>query len=231
METPTLSLIMPCYKYGHFLPEAMESVAKQSVKPHEIIIINDGSPDNTSEVAREMIAKYPELNIILLEKENGGLSSARNAGIAVATGKYIMSFDADDILRPDAVKEHLALAEDNTIVTLGLTYFGDETGTFRPTVATIPILLQTNVIYSNSLFPRKAWEDVGGFDESPTMRYGWEDREFWLRCLGAGYKSVVGDYIGLLYRRHALTMSSNSANPHAKELQDYIYNKNKHLLK
>jgi hypothetical protein len=74
------------------------------------------------------------------------------------------------------------------------------------------------------------WIDVGGFDESEIMRLGWEDREFWLRCLGCGYESVVGTYIGLLWRRHNSTMSDTSANPNAKILQDYIYSKNKHLI-
>lgn len=91
------------------------------------------------------------------------------------------------------------------------------------------LLLETNVIYSNTLFPKKAWEDVGGFDESDTMRLGWEDREFWLRVVAAGYISKVSDYIGLLWRRHSRTMSSTTANPNYKILQDYIYNKNKHL--
>jgi GT2 family glycosyltransferase len=75
------------------------------------------------------------------------------------------------------------------------------------------------------MFRREVWERVGGFDESETMRLGWEDREFFLRCLKAGYVSEVGDDICLLWRRHANTMS-NEANKHANTLQEYIYNKN-----
>ena len=226
-----ISVIVPCYKYANLLPECVESLCNQSLELHEIIIVNDGSPDNTSEVAKELIKKYSDCNILLLEKENGGLASSRNAGIKMATGEYIMSVDADDMLRKDAIKEHLKIMDDNVIATCGLTYFGDEVGTFRPQIATIPILLQTNVIYSNSMFPKKMWEKVGGFDESPTMRLGWEDREFWLRLLGIGCISKVSDYIALLYRRHPQTMSNVSANPNHLKLQEYIYNKNKHLLR
>lgn len=215
---------MPAYNYAEYMAEAIESVLAQSVPVHEIIVVNDGSTDNTSEVAK----RYP---VRLIEKENGGLASARNAGIREATGDYILSFDCDDILRPDAIKEHLKLMDDKTIATCGLMAFGAENYTARPTEATIEILLKTNVIYSNSMFPKKAWEDVGGFDESETMRLGWEDREFWLRVLGAGYKSKVGHYIALLYRRHSKTMSSQTANPNHKILQEYIFNKNKHLLR
>ena len=219
----TVSVIIPMYNYGKFLDEAIQSVLNQSVKAHEIICVSDGAIDNSVEIAR----KYP---VTIIEKENGGLASARNAGIRVATGKYIMSVDSDDILRPDCIKEHLKLAGDKKIVTLGLMAFGSENYTAYPQKATIEKLLKTNVIYSNSLFPKQAWIDTGGFDESEIMRLGWEDREFWLRCLGCGYESVVGTYIGLLWRRHNATMSDTSANPNARKLQEYIFLKNKHLL-
>lgn len=216
----TVSVIIPCYNYAEYLDEAIQSVLNQSVKAHEIIVVSDGAIDNSVEIAH----KYP---VTILEKENGGLSSARNYGIKHATGKYIMSFDSDDIMRPDCIKEHLALADENSIVTCGLMAFGAESYTARPREATIEILLKTNCIYSNSLFSKKMWEDVGGFDESEIMKLGWEDREFWLRCLKAGYKSKIGNYIGLLWRRHPNTMSNSTANPNAEILQDYIYNKNK----
>lgn len=209
------------YSYGQYLDEAIQSVLNQTVKAHEIICVSDGAIDNSVEIAK----KYP---VIIIEKENGGLSSARNAGIKVATGKYIMSFDSDDILKPQAIEKHLELADEMNIVTLPLLAFGEENYTARPRVATIPILLKTNCIYSNSLFSKKIWEKVGGFDEN--MKSGWEDREFWLRCLGAGAKSVIGDYVALLWRRHPQTMSEVLANPNHEKLQEYIYNKNKHLI-
>jgi glycosyltransferase involved in cell wall biosynthesis len=218
-----VSVVIPMYSYAQYLDEAIQSVLEQTVPVHEIICVSDGAIDNSVEVAR----KYP---VKIIEKENGGLASARNAGIRAATGTYIMSFDSDDIMRPDCIKEHLALADEKSIVTCGLMAFGFESYTARPQVATVPILLKTNVIYSNTLFPKKAWEEVGGFDESKTMRLGWEDREFWLRVLGAGYVSKVSDYVALLWRRHPNTMSSTSADPNSKTLQDYIFNKNKHLL-
>ena len=217
-----VSVIIPLYNYGQYLDEAIQSVLNQTVKAHEIICVSDGAIDNSVEIAK----KYP---VKIIEKKNGGLASARNAGIKEATGDYIISFDSDDIMRPNCIEDHLKLAGEDRIVTCGLMAFGAENYTARPRVATIDILLKTNVIYSNTLFPRKAWEKVGGFDESDTMKLGWEDREFWLRLLGAGYKSVVGDSICLLWRKHGKSMSDLSANPNSKVLQDYIFNKNKHL--
>ncbi len=220
----TVSVILPMYSYGKYLDEAIQSVLNQSVKAHEIICVSDGAIDNSVEIAK----KYP---VIIIEKENGGLSSARNAGIKVATGKYIISFDSDDIMRPDCIKEHLKLADENSIVTCGLMAFGEDNYTAYPRVATVDILLKTNCIYSNSLFPKKMWEDVGGFDESEIMRFGFEDRLFWLEALIKGYKSKVSNYVALLWRRHPNTMSDTSANPNAKKLQDYIYNKCIRLVK
>lgn len=222
------------YSYGQYLEEALDSVFNQSFLPMEIICVSDGAIDDSVEIAERVAKKYynhrSPITFKIVRKSNGGLSSARNAGIREATGKYIMSFDSDDIMRPDCIKEHLKLAGDDRIVTCGLMAFGSESYTARPRVATVEILLKTNCIYSNSLFPKQAWIDIGGFDEHPTMRFGWEDREAWLRMLGKGYKSVIGEYVALLWRRHPTTMSSTTANPNAQILQDYIYIKNKHLL-
>jgi glycosyltransferase involved in cell wall biosynthesis len=221
-----VACIMPVYNYARYLDEALQSVFSQSRVPDEVIVVDDCSTDNPKEICD----KYPQVKYIKHDS-NKGLAAARNTGVAACTSDYVFSFDADDILRPDAVLEHLKLMDDNSIVTCGLMAFGAENYTAYPREATVEILLQTNVIYSNTMFPKKAWEDVGGFDESPVMRFGWEDREFWLRVIGAGYKSKVGNYVALLWRRHPQTMSSTTANPNAEKLQRYIFLKNQHLLK
>jgi len=220
----TVSVIIPMYNYGQYLDEAIQSVLNQSVKPYEIICVSDGAIDNSVEIAR----KYP---VIVIEKANGGLASARNFGIKHATGKYMMSFDSDDIMRPDCIKEHLKLAEDNTIVTCGLMAFGSETYTARPEIASTELLMKRNVIYSNSLFPKALWDKIGGFDEGEVMRLGLEDWEAWIRMAGAGAIFKTGDYIGLLWRRHPNAMSTASANPNWDKITTYIREKNKHLLK
>ena len=95
---PTVSVIIPCYNQAHFLPEAVESVVSQTFTSWECIIVNDGSPDKTNEVAQQLIAKYPNKIIRLLEKLNGGLADARNAGITISQGIYWLPLDADDAL-------------------------------------------------------------------------------------------------------------------------------------
>lgn len=206
------------YSYGQYLDEAIQSVLNQSVVPNEIICVSDGAIDNSVEIAK----KYP---VIVIEKENGGLASARNFGIQHATSKYVMSFDSDDIMRPDCIKEHLKLADDDTIVTCGLMAFGSESYTARPRIATYEILSKQNVIYSNSLFPKALWERIGGFDESATMRLGLEDWLFWNECAKGGAKFVTNDYIGLLWRRHPNAMSTVSANPNWDKIREYMKTK------
>lgn len=213
-----VSVIIPMYSYAQYLDEAIQSVLNQSVKPHEIICVSDGAIDNSVEIAR----KYP---VTILEKVNGGLSSARNAGIKMATGKYIISFDSDDIMRPNCVEEHLKLADDNTIVTCGLMAFGSESYTAYPKVADFETLKKGNVIYSNSLFPKALWEKVGGFDEGEIMRLGLEDWLFWMECAKAGAVFKVSTYVGLLWRRHPNAMSTVSANPNWGKITKYMKEK------
>lgn len=213
----TLSIIIPCYKQAHFLGECIESVLEQSVKPDEIIVVNDGSPDNTSEVAR----KY---SVIVVEKENGGLSSARNAGIKRATSEYIMPLDADDMLRPDAIKELMAIAGENVIAQAGLMYFGAQVATFRPMGATLESILRSNTVYCNSVFPKALWEKVK-YDESDTMRLGLEDWLYWVELMAHGAQVKTTDYIALLYRRHANTMTKNTTHPRWNEITGYMTKK------
>lgn len=222
MNTSSVSIIVPYFNYKDYVAETLESILAQSVKPHEIIVIDDGSTDGGVEI----IKKYP---VKLIQKKNGGLASARNAGIKEATGKYIMSVDADDILRPDAIKEHLALADEKSIVTCGLMAFGAENYTARPEIASLELLLKRNCIYSNSLFPRQLAIRVGLFDESEVMRLGLEDWEMWIRMAKCGATFKTSDYIALLWRRHSLSMSTQSANPNWEIIMKYFQEKHKNL--
>lgn len=211
----TLSVVIPCYKQAHFLSECIESVLAQSVPANEIIVVNDGSPDNTSEVAK----KFP---VKLVEKSNGGLASARNAGIKVATSDFIMPLDADDMLRPDAIKEHLLIADENSIAQCGLMYFGSQVAIYRPQGATLESLLCSNTVYCNSVFPKRAWELVEGYDESETMRLGLEDWLLWIELTAKGLKVNTSDYISLLYRRHPQAMTHQTTHPHWNKIINYM---------
>jgi glycosyltransferase involved in cell wall biosynthesis len=96
LNSPKVSVIIPCYNHAHFLRESVGSVITQTYENWECIIVNDGSTDNTEEVAKALCEK--DARIRYVHKENGGLSSARNKGLESATGDYIQLLDADDII-------------------------------------------------------------------------------------------------------------------------------------
>lgn len=122
---PKVSVIVPCYNQAQFLNEALQSVLAQTYINWECIIVNDGSPDDTEETAKKWVAK--DNRFIYLYKENGGLSSARNAGLEVAKGDYIQFLDSDDYI----VKTKLELSleglqdETNTIVISNFNMFSE----------------------------------------------------------------------------------------------------------
>lgn len=95
-----LSVIIPVYKVENYLRYCVESVIGQELKNIEIILVDDGSPDSCPEICDEYSEKYAFVKV--LHKENGGLSSARNAGLEIAVGEYIMFLDSDDWWNPEA---------------------------------------------------------------------------------------------------------------------------------
>lgn len=214
----TLSVIIPAYNYAHYLGDCIESVLNQSIKADEIIIVDDESTDNTKEVASKYPVKY-------IWQKNKGLSGARNTGIREATSEYIMCLDSDDMLRPDAIQEHLKIAGENIIAQAGLMYFGNQVAEFRPQGATLESMLRANTVYCDSVFTKKMWETIGGYDESDTMRLGLEDWLFFLELMANGAKVVTSDYIALLYRRHGNTMTHTTTHPKWNEIIKFMKNK------
>src|SRR4030095_15755118 len=90
---PLVSAVIPCYKQGHFLAEAVQSVLGQTVNDLECIVVNDGSPDTTREVARQLVSGDPRVRYI--EQMNRGLAAARNRGLGEARGRFIQFLDGD----------------------------------------------------------------------------------------------------------------------------------------
>lgn len=220
----TIAVIIPCYKYAHYLKECVESVRAQTYPVFEIIVVSDGSPDNTVEVCKEM-------GIRCIEKQNGGLSSARNVGIENSTAEYIMCLDADDKLVPGAIEEHMKLVDnDTTIAQCALMEFGERHILMTPNPDTnLGRILQSNTIYCNAVFSRRMWKEVSGYDESEIMRLGFEDWEFWIRLFAAGCYAKTSDFIALRYRCHEGQMTQATTHPNHQKLYRYIFEKHKDL--
>ena len=119
---PEVSVIIPVYNSEKYVEKCICSVMAQTLPELEIIIINDGSIDESGKILRKLAQK--DSRIILLEQENKGVAAARNLGVEKATGKYLTFVDGDDYLQEDYIEKMYSLAEKETLdsVICGLTY-------------------------------------------------------------------------------------------------------------
>lgn len=206
---PLVSVIIPCYKYARFLPDAIESCLRQTYKNIEVIVVNDASPDNTKDVALH----YP---VCLVEHEvNKGVGAARNTGCRAAVGDWFVCLDADDVLAPTFIER--LLREDADIVGCNQQEFGSSTVLWQlvkePEYEQFYIQNQTNC---SALHRRKVWEACGGWIESRAHNIDMcSDWEFWLRATYLGFKvKNVGESL-FYYRKHGHSMT-DTVNPQAR---------------
>jgi len=176
-----VSIIIPCYNQAEYLKESVQSAVDQTYPNIEIIIVNDGSPDNTQEVALELQKKYPE-KIQIISQENGGLFAARNSGIEKSSGKYIIPLDADDKLDNAMVQKCInTMNEHNAdIVYSGYQGFGisNRVNMWKPFEQTTP--LYNTPCSALALIKKKVWETNNGYKQN--MHDGYEDWEFWINA-------------------------------------------------
>ena len=135
-----LSIIIPIYNVEEYLAKCLESVCRgQGLTPdeYEVIVVNDGTPDNSREIAVELAAKYP--NIVIQDRPNGGLSAARNTGLDVAQGKYVIFVDSDDYLEPDCLGKAIEQLESHDADVLSFCFmFNLENGSVLDTTEPPP---------------------------------------------------------------------------------------------
>ena len=118
---PKISIVIPIYNTAKYLPKCLDSILNQTYKNLEIILIDDGSTDNSGKIADDYAKKDPRIKVI--HQKNAGQSTARNAGIKKATGEYISFIDADDEIRPDFIEKLLhAYNKDTAITVCGIHY-------------------------------------------------------------------------------------------------------------
>lgn len=188
MVIPKVSVIIPAYNVRAYIEDALHSLERQSFSDFEAIVVDDGSTDGTAEVVQPFCDRDPRFQ--LLQKTNGGLSSARNYGIRHARADYIALLDGDDTYEPDKLATHIAVLDETADV--GVVYSAsraireDGRSTFmslsgKP-IASDPMLalLCKNFVGhgSNGVFRRCLVDEVGEFDESLRSN---EDVDFWLR--------------------------------------------------
>ena len=195
---PTVSVIIPCYNQGEYLHEAVESVRSQSLKNLEIIIVNDGSDDETTP---QICTALEGPGVKVLNTANQGLAAARNYGIAESKGQYILPLDADDKIGPNYIKEAATILNeepDIAIVYCKAQLFGAVNTPWLLPEYSLEEMLKNNVIFCSALYRRSDWELVGGYDSG--MIYGWEDYDFWLSLIEKGRKVLQLPEVHFFYR-------------------------------
>lgn len=216
-----ISVIIPCYNQGIYLDECLQSVLDQIYTNWECIVVNDGSTDNTEELALKWTKKDSRYKY--LYKKNGGLSSARNAGIEKAKGEFILPLDADDKISSDYIK--LALEAFQKDSELKLVYckaekFGKINSLWKLEPFSLKNLAETNIIFCSGIYKKKDWNNIGGYDTN--MIYGLEDWEFWIHLLKNGGEVFTINKICFYYRVKNVSMITNLNQFQQKEMIKYI---------
>ncbi|MEY3500623.1 MAG: hypothetical protein RL308_2292 [Bacteroidota bacterium] len=227
-----VSVVIPCYNQAKYLPEALQSIENQTHQSWECIIVNDGSPDETDKVAAEWCAKDSRFNY--LYQNNGGLSNARNNGIKQAKGKYILTLDSDDKFEPTFIEKAIKILESNdeigVVSSWGVRFLENKHfEEFRPRGKSLDDFLFANAAIGTSLFRKKCWEQVGGYDEK--MKSGYEDWEFYIRVCQQGWNVHIIEEILFFYRQHQVSMRTVALKKHDKEIRKYIFIKHAILYK
>jgi len=210
----TISVIIPAYNYARYLNQAIESVLGQTLSPHEVIVVDDGSTDDTATV----LAAYRE-RVCVLRQPNQGVAAARNYGARTATGELLAFLDADDYW----LHHKLELQRDRFLADpdLGLVHCGyeevDVSGNMlghkylqglEGWVADEMLLFSRPVILgggSGFLLPRKTFFTLGGFDERLSTSADWDLFQRIARRARVGFVPEVL----LRYRRHGSNMHGN----------------------
>ena len=196
-----VSIVVPAYNAAAYLRDTIDSIVQDTYPHREIIIVNDGSTDDTPVIAQALTEKYPDVHV--LHQQNAGVCRARNFGISVAQGKYILPIDADDILLPGFIKWAVDVMESDAEVKCCIpkaVFCGERDGEWHLHPYSKELLPRKNMIPASALYRRSDWEAVGGYFEGVQAR---EDWEFWISLLKNGGEVVTSPEVYLKYRIHA----------------------------
>lgn len=198
LTMPLVSVIIPTFNRAHMLADAIDSVTQQTYQTIEIIIVDDGSTDNTA----EFVANYQDPRIRYISQENTGAAAARNRGINASQGDYIAFLDSDDMYKADCIEKKIALAQthpETVLIGGGCTYFNDSgSNSLPPTPARKSISYADLCVFtafpgatSNIFAKRSAVLKAGPFN---TLLSASEDRDFLRRLSTLGAIESCNDY-------------------------------------
>jgi len=201
-EHDDVTAVVPCFNYGAYLREAVDSLLEQEGGPARVVVVDDGSTDAETISAVDAL---PD-GVRVIRQANAGLAAARNAGLADATTPFVIALDADDRLPLGAMRtlKRPFAADPGLGWTYGITrFFGEWEGDMSMPPYDPYRLLYRHTIGPVALTRRGLFTDIGGWvDEFQ----GYEDWGFWLKALERGWRGAKVEEVTFLYRRHGETM-------------------------
>ncbi|MDR2955148.1 MAG: glycosyltransferase family 2 protein [Prevotella sp.] len=204
---PLISVIVPCYNQAQYLPDALQSLVDQEYPYWECIVVNDGSPDNTEEVALKWADR--DSRIKYFYKENSGVSDTRNFGVQKATGEFIVPLDGDDKLGSRYFKEAIETFRKDPKIKLiysDTILFGDVDEERINEEFVFENMITENQIFNSAIFRHEDFLAVGGYNTN--MVYGIEDWDFYLSLIKPTDKVVKLDAFHYYYRIKAVSRSA-----------------------
>jgi glycosyltransferase EpsE len=193
-STPKVSVIMGIYNCADTLSEALDSIVAQTYKNWEIIMCDDGSKDNTYNIAKEYVKKYPDQFILIKNNVNMGLNITLNNCLSVVRGEYIARMDGDDISLPTRFQKQVDFLDQHpeyALVGTGIINFDSygDWGTYNSIEnPTIKSFVNGSDVHTHAtcMIRRKVYEEVGGYTVDKRM-LRFEDINLWYKIYGLGY--------------------------------------------
>jgi glycosyltransferase involved in cell wall biosynthesis len=210
-----VSVIMPAYNVAPYIGAAIESVCAQTMSDWELLVVDDGSTDNTRAIAQTYVAM--DSRVRLFHHANLGISGARNRALREATGEFLAILDSDDFWEPQYLTTQLGVFSRHPevdIVTGNAWYLGGRRNglptrpwpDFRPPPTLSEILSDDECIFIMTIMRRRVYDTIGGFDERLRSN---EDFDFWARAALAGFSFWRNDEPLGHYRRRHDSVSAN----------------------
>lgn len=196
---PCVSVIIPSYNRADCVASAIQSVTAQDYRPLDILIIDDGSVDNTQEVVQDFLQETTDLSIRYIYQPNGGVSAARNHGLALARGEYISFLDSDDVLLPHKIKHQVLLMQkEHADLCYGKAIYQNELGEWLNSIAPPSEDTVRQFLFGENLTPSACFLFKRGLLEEHSLRFRegcslGEDNEFLVKALFFSRKSVFLD--------------------------------------
>jgi len=227
-QNTKISVIIPCYNYGHYIKACLESVIAQTYLNWECIVIDNGSTDHTANVVKSFTARDSRIHYYYTEQK--GVSFARNLAVKHSEGDYILPLDADDKIAPTYLEKAEKILSGNPsikVVYCDAELFGAASGKWVLPEYSLRDLLIENSIFCTALYRKSDFITAGGYDQE--MKQGFEDWDFWIRILKDGSK--VYKIPQALFNYHIKSGSRNSSLDAEKQLalRRQIFANHKHI--